>query len=185
MPLLVHLAAEKDVQRIRRGGIRCRSKGWNRLWGVFSMPVVPNFYVSHQWLRELKRRGQRRICGVYFRIPDDEEVWVGHYIENQSAHGLQLPCAEAVKLIERAESQLGYEIIVTRAIKAKEIKKVRHLPQVVGWRYAPDARSRPICTCPICLPRGQIKSRRLRARFGDASAEAFKNSSAQTQGAPP
>jgi hypothetical protein len=41
--------------------------------------MTRDFYVSHQWLRELKRRGQGPIVGIYFRIPDGESVWIGHY----------------------------------------------------------------------------------------------------------
>jgi hypothetical protein len=40
----------------------------------------------------MKRRGQAAIVGVYFRIPDEEVVWVGHY--NQ-AHR-RMTAAEAV-----------------------------------------------------------------------------------------
>ena len=60
MPLFVHLTPEKQAKRIRRAGIRgCP--------GVYCLPVGPDYYVSHQWLRELKRRGQRTIVGVYFQ----------------------------------------------------------------------------------------------------------------------
>jgi hypothetical protein len=65
MPLLVHLASRKDVASIRRSGIRPHRK-FN---AVFAMPVLQNFIVTHQWLRDLRRRGQRLYCGVYFRIP--------------------------------------------------------------------------------------------------------------------
>jgi hypothetical protein len=54
MPLLVHLTPEKYVARIVRNGIRTGR-------GVYCLPVLPSYYVSHQWLRELKRRGQRTI----------------------------------------------------------------------------------------------------------------------------
>ena len=83
MALFVHLAAEKESVSIRRTGIKPRRlkqplvDDYDRI--VFAMPVTDNFYVSHQWLRELKRNGQRTIVGVYFRIPDDQPVMVGHY----------------------------------------------------------------------------------------------------------
>jgi hypothetical protein len=71
MPLLVHLAPKKNVGAIRRSGIKSR----RRIDGAtFAMPVLKNFIVTHQWMRELRRRGQRSFCGVYFRIPDDEIV---------------------------------------------------------------------------------------------------------------
>lgn len=59
----------EDISRvalIRRNGIRRLRKargGWPV--GIFAMPVTRNFYISHQWLRELKRRGQGAIAGVY------------------------------------------------------------------------------------------------------------------------
>ena len=47
--------------------------------GVFAVPVTRNFFVSHQWLRELRRASSGPIAAVYFRVPDEERVWVGHY----------------------------------------------------------------------------------------------------------
>src|SRR5579871_465899 len=80
MTMFVHLAPESQVARIRRVGIgRLRKGVGERPGGVFAVPVTRSFFISHQWLRELKRRGQGAIAGVYFRIPDDESVWVGHY----------------------------------------------------------------------------------------------------------
>ncbi len=78
MAILVHLAPEKLGARFLKSGIRK---------GVYCMPLLPNYYASHQWLRELKRGGQR-------------------------AHG-----------------------------------------------------KRPTCDCPLCLPRGSIKSKKLRERI--------------------
>src|SRR4028118_1972229 len=78
--MFVHLALESRVPMIQRNGIsRMRRAHGGFPGGVFAVPVTRNFYVSHQWLRELKRRNQGPIAGVYFRIPDDQQVWVGHY----------------------------------------------------------------------------------------------------------
>ena len=78
MPVFVHLAPERDLRSIRRGGIvPPRSRFGPR--GVYALPVARNFYVSHQWLRELRRGGRGTIVGVYFRLRDDEPVEVGHY----------------------------------------------------------------------------------------------------------
>ena len=80
MPMFVHLAPESRVALIRRNGIsRLRKPSGDHPGGIFAVPVTRNFYVSHQWLRELKRRGQGAIAGIYFRIYDDESVWCGHY----------------------------------------------------------------------------------------------------------
>jgi hypothetical protein len=120
----VHLTPEKSVAGVLRAGITLRRKrvgtslGRRRDGpprGVFAMPVTRNFYVSHQWLRDLKRGGQRTICGVYFRIPDAEPVWVGHYGQ---AHR-DLSAAEAVALVVAAENPEGYEVIIPRSPPAR------------------------------------------------------------------
>lgn len=36
-------------------------------FGVFALPVTANFLISHQWVREIKRRGFRSAVGVYFQ----------------------------------------------------------------------------------------------------------------------
>jgi len=149
MALFIHLASEKQTASIRRTGIRAQRvrKGaygdFDRV--VFAMPVTNNFYVSHQWLRELKRSGQRTTFGVYFRIPDEQDVMVGHY--NQ-AH-LQMTASEAVGLIFNLPSAEGYEILIPRRIDADEIHSIKSLPQVLGWRYYPTAKGRKPCGCRI------------------------------------
>jgi hypothetical protein len=50
--MLVHIANEDETASIRRSGIRI---GKFRD-GVYAMPVLENFVVSNQWLRELRRR---------------------------------------------------------------------------------------------------------------------------------
>jgi hypothetical protein len=162
MTMLVHLAAANDVAAVRRGGLRV-GKGRP---GLYAMPVLPNYVVSHQWLRELKRRGQRVFFGVYFRLRDDETVWVGHYGGGHE----QATAAEAAGRIMRAETPLGFEIIVPRSIAAKEIVAVRRIPRVLGWRYFPGAHGRKPCGCPACQWRGAIKSRKLREDY-ERSAE--------------
>src|SRR5262249_54550479 len=80
MAMFVHLAPESRIRLIQRNGIRrLRRRVGNFPGGVFAVPVTRSFYVSHQWLRELKRRNQGPIAAVYFRIPNEEHVWVGHY----------------------------------------------------------------------------------------------------------
>src|SRR5437879_6190735 len=125
--MFVHLTPESRVPLIRRNGIgRLRRPAGGRPGGIFAMPVTRDFYVSHQWLRELRRRGAGAIAGVYFRIPDDESVWVGHY---HQAHQ-SMSAAEAVATIMVGESREGYEVIIPGRIDAAEIHRVRSLPQV-------------------------------------------------------
>ena len=163
MAMFVHLAPESRVALIRRNGIsRLRKALENRPNGLYAMPVTRNFYISHQWLRELKRRGQGSIAGVYFRIPDDEPVWIGHY----NRHHRRMTAAEAMAEFMSADSREGWEVIIPRRISAKEIHRVRSLPQVIGWRYFPDAKGKPpFCTCKYCT-RGDYGSRKMRERLG-------------------
>ena len=67
----------------------------------------------------------------------------------------------------------GFETVVPRKIRSGEILRVRTPRQVIGWRYHPEShRQRPTCACRMCLPRGSIKSRRLRHRL-DPTGEGY------------
>ena len=104
MAMFVHLAPHARVAHIRRNGIRRLRRPLNDFpGGVFAVPVTRNFYVSHQWLRELKRRNAGPLAGIYFRIPDDEQVWVGHY--NQAHRWIS--ASEAVAAYMAAEDCAG------------------------------------------------------------------------------
>jgi len=163
--MFVHLTVEKQVKPILRNGItRLRKSRMTGQSGIYAMPVTRNFYISHQWLRELKRRGRGPIAGVYFRVPDDEIVWLGHY--NQ-AHQ-QMTAAEATAAVDDAGPAEGFEVIIPRRIEKKEIHRVRMLPQVVGWRFYPGAHGRRPCGCPYCQ-RGEYGARRLRERYESES----------------
>lgn len=189
MPVFVHLTSHRNLPSIRRGGIGL-VKRRVRPRGVYALPVTRNFYVSHQWLRELKRAGGGTIVGVYFRIPDDEVVEVGHF---DSVH-VPMTAAEAVALLLAAEerdpvaerardrqskavrqgrrlpaSPEGYEVVIPRKIEPSEIIRIKALPQVVGWRYRPRANGEPPCTC-ICCERGQYGIRKLLRRVEEAEA---------------
>ncbi len=161
MATFVHLAPEKSIKSIRRSGIKPRLANPELPRGVFAMPVTPDFYVSHQWLRELKRRGQRTLEAVYFKTPDDELVWIGHY----NSESIQVTAAEASGIVLEHESPEGYEVFIPRKIAAKEIHRTKHLPQVLGWRYYPGAKGRKPCGCPACQWRGEIKSQRIRRAY--------------------
>lgn len=189
MPVFVHLTSHRNVASIRRGGLalvkrRCRPRG------VYAMPVTRNFQVSHQWLRELRRHDGGTIVGIYFRVPDDEPVEVGHYnslhvpMTAAQAAGLLLAaetrdpatereCDRASKAVQRQarlpSSPEGYEVIVPRRIEPSEIIRVKSLPQVVGWRYMPGANGRPPCTC-LCCSSGTYGIRKLLRRVEEAEA---------------
>jgi hypothetical protein len=164
MTTFVHIADERDSNSIKRVGLKLpripeRLHG-ARPVGVFATPVVPDFVVTHQWVRELKKRGFRVAVGVYFRVPDHEPVWAGRYNEQKQP----LTAAQACAWLSR-ERTLGYEVIIPRSIAPSEIRAIRALPQVVGWRHFPDAHRQGIfCGCKFCM-RGEIKSRRIRERY--------------------
>lgn len=162
MAMFVHLAPESRVSLIRRNGIRrLRRSRDNFPGGVYAVPVTRNFYVSHQWLRELKRRNQGAIAGVYFRILDAERVWVGHYHQNHQ----WMSAAQAVAAFMEAGDAQGWEVVIPRRIEAAELHRVRRLPQVVGWRFFPGAKGKPpFCTCKFCT-RGEYGVRRMRERL--------------------
>jgi len=122
------------------------------------MPILQNYYISHQWLRELKRGGQRTIVGIHFRVSDEELVWVGHYSQPHQ----QVSVAEAIHIIMTAADPQGYEMIIPRSIDAKEICKIQHISQIAGWRYSPGVRARLWCDCPVCVSRGEINSSKKR-----------------------
>jgi hypothetical protein len=162
MAMCVHLVPESRVTLIRRNGIRMRRASGAFPGGVFAVPVTRNFYVSHQWLRELKRRNKGPISGVYFRIPDDERVLVGHY--NQRHRWTS--ASEAVGLFMSAEDAQGWEVVTPRRIESAEIHRTRTLRQVIGWRFSPTSKgNRPFCVCEFCVG-GDYGARRLRERLG-------------------
>ena len=164
MATFVHLTPESQVARIRRNGIaRRRRTTRNAVYprGVFAVPVTRSFFASHQWLRELKRRGQGPISAVYFRVPDDQVVWVGHY----GGGHREMTAAEAVATFLGSERREGWEVVIPRRIEAAEISRTRALPQVIGWRYVPGAHGRRPCPCSYCTG-GTFGAARIRQRFG-------------------
>ena len=158
MPTLVHLADERNLKSIRKNGIKPSIKGL----GIYAMPVLPNFYASHQWLRELKSSGAKTIIGVYFKLDVHEMVYVGRY----NKHHQLLPLGEAFKKIMELDDPIGYELIINRKIEPKAISRIKFLPQVVGWRYFPESNNVKPCACEYCL-KGTIKGRRTLNRISD------------------
>ena len=162
MPQFIHLANAKDIASIERGGIRANSKAWSRI-GVFAVPVLPSYTLTHQWLRELKRRGMKTLSAVQFFIPAREPVLVGHYRETP----LETTASGAVGVFREHVSTLGLQVFIPRKVTAKEVRRVYTPSQVAGWRYHPEAHGRPpFCGCKYCI-RGEIKNRKLRAAYPD------------------
>jgi hypothetical protein len=165
--MFVHLTTESRTSRVQRNGIvRLRKATGTTPAGVYAVPVTRNFYASHQWLRELKRRNQGPIAGIYFRVPDLQPVWLGHYGQ---VHRL-VSAAEAVAQFTRVDDPLGWQVVIPRRIEPKEIHKIRQLSQVIGWRFSPKAKGRLPCTCEFCI-RGDYGSAKLRKRLGSPDDE--------------
>ena len=164
MAMFVHLTFQSRVAQIRRNGIRrLRSAVGKCPGGIFAVPVTRNFQISHQWLRELKRRNGGPMAGVYFRIPDDEPVWIGHYNQQHC----WMSAAESIAEFMDAEDPRGWEVVVPRRIEASEIHRTRQLPQVIGWRFSPSAKGKPpFCACKFCT-RGDYGAKKLRERLGE------------------
>jgi phage pi2 protein 07 len=156
MPVLVHLADERELASIRKNGLKARNGG------VFAMPVLLDFYVSHQWMREMRRWRGKTYIAVYFRVPDTEKVWSGRYNEQHKHQTV----ADAIRDVLDRENKMGFEVFIERTIKPKEIIKVKLLQQNIGWRYYPESKGRKIaCSCPRCIAPGQPKTRRLLNRM--------------------
>ncbi|PYV66350.1 MAG: hypothetical protein DMG96_42655 [Acidobacteria bacterium] len=168
MAMFVHLTTESRTSRVQRNGIvRLRKAVGSLPGGVYAVPAARNFYASHQWLRELKRRNQGPIAGIYFRVPDEQPVWLGHYGQ---VHRL-VSAAEAIAQFMTADDPLGWQVVIPRRIEAKEIHKIRRLPQVIGWRFSPKAKGKPpFCTCKFCT-RGDFGSAKLRKRLSSPDDE--------------
>ncbi|MCG5212183.1 hypothetical protein [Streptosporangium sp. KLBMP 9127] len=163
MTLFVHLTAAKNARSVRRAGIRAASRDGTGLPGLFCLPVLPSYQLTHQWSRELRRDGPRTLIAVDFRVPDDEPVRVGHY----GRPHLPLSSARAAALIAETEDARGWQVFVPRAITAKEIHRIRPVHRVTGWRYLPDAHGTRPCPCPVCLPPGQYGGAKIRRAAAD------------------
>ena len=128
------------------------------------MPVLPNYFVSHQWLRELKRQHGGPFVAIDFVIADDEPVLASHYLNPPANYTASF----ASGVIMDAEDPRGYQVVVPRKIEASEVKKVRQVNRVVGWRYYPDAHGQPPCSCEFCQ-RSQFGGRKIRDRDSEGA----------------
>jgi hypothetical protein len=134
MATFVHIADERMTRRVLRGGIRATEFAARAQHtaaprrGVFCVPVVANFQMTFQWLRELKRRGHRLACGTQFRIDDTEGVFVGHYSEVPQG----MTAAQSIAFFRQAHESRGLQVEVPRAIAAREITGIRSIPQPGG-----------------------------------------------------
>lgn len=160
MTQFVHLADSRIIGNITRSGItaaKLQSPFHLLHQGVFCVPVTPDHYRTHQWLRELRRRGLRSFHAVQFALKADMRVWLGRYNETH----IEVTASEAAGIFMRHESALGLEIIVPHHIPAAAISRIYSLRQVTGWRFYPEAKGRqPYCRCYYCN-RGEINARKV------------------------
>ncbi|MEU8616625.1 HEAT repeat domain-containing protein [Streptomyces sp. NPDC048623] len=166
MATFVHLAPAVHAARIRRGGIKAHAHrhGAGETRGVYLFPVLPSYPLTHQWLRELARRpGPRGYVAVHVRLPDEEAVTVGRYGDREPE---ATTAAGAVRRIRGLADARGWEVFLPRAVGRGEIRYVREVRQVNGWRYRPDAHGTAPCLCDACRVPGEYGSRRLSERRG-------------------
>jgi hypothetical protein len=161
MAEFVHVTTARAARHIQRSGIAAHSSGRAGGRGVYCMPVLPSFTLTYQWVRELRRWHPGVLVAVHLRLPGEEPVTVGRYGDRPR----KVTATQAVAVVRELDDPRGYEVFVPRAITASEVRRVRDVPQGVGWRYLPGAHGRRPCMCPACLPRGEYKVARLRRRF--------------------
>jgi len=155
MVSFIHIADKNDEASIARNGIRTAKRETGPR-GVYAMPVVPDYAITHQWARELKRQDVRTLICVQFRIPNDEIVLVGQY----NGEKLEMTASEAAAAFLKHTGTIGFEVVVPRKIMPKEIARTYLAPRVTGWRYYPEAKGRKPCHCKFCN-RGEIRAQRL------------------------
>ena len=155
MVSFLHIADKNEEKSIVKNGIRAGKRKAAR--GVYAVPVVPSYAMTHQWARELKRSGVRTLICVQFRIPNDESVLVGEY----NGEKLEMSAGEAAAAFLKHTDSMGLEVIIPRKILPKEITGSYLAPRIAGWRYYPDAKGKkPFCHCKFCN-RGEIRAQRL------------------------
>lgn len=164
MAMFVHLALAKNEAAIRRAGIR---RGKTLFGGkvrdpiVYAFPVLPSHTLTHQWTREVLKWRRQPLIGVYFRVPDDEQVEFGHFGQEL----IPVTAARAVAALQLVSDPRGFEVVLRRPIAAREIHRIAPVRGVIGWRHMPDAHDRKPCGCPACVARGEPNSRKLRAAY--------------------
>lgn len=164
MASFVHVTAAKYEAAIRRSGL---GGAKHDLWGaklkrrsVFCFPVLESHTLTHQWTREIGKWRRQPLIGVYFRIPDDEQV-ICTQLDSRSAK--YTSAAESIGVIRQHEDIAGFEVIVQRPIRSNEIQRIAPIRGVIGWRHYPHAHGKAPCACEYCQ-KGQPSSRRILER---------------------
>jgi len=135
---LVHLTAESAARGVADLGIPARSRSGRAGYGVFCMPFLPSFTLTHGWAREVRRWHHGRLVAIDVHLPDDEPVTAGR----RGGTPESLPLSVAVRRIEDLPDPRGWEVFVPRAIRPGEVRRVRPIPPSVGWRCPVAVRHR-------------------------------------------
>lgn len=175
LAILVHLTSAANAPRLRRSGIRPAGHGQDSARGVHCFPVLPSYTLTHQRLRELARFGSRGgLVAVHVRPDDAQDVLVGRCTDRARDIRVTVSAAEAVRRIAALEDPRGWEVFVLRAIRPREVHRVRTAPQVAGLRYLADAHGVRPCTCFGCQGarrvRGAAPARAVAAPAGRSAA---------------
>lgn len=167
MATFVHITSERLAKKIQKSGISVSKNPGRMAKGVFATPITANFAITHQWVREIKHWKGGSVVGVYFRLPDSAPVWLGCY----NASHEEVKASEAVARVMEDTEMNGVQVVIPRRIQASEIIRIRHLPQLVGWRHYPDAHGKRPWSCPCCQRDG-YGSRKIREKYAGIAAEA-------------
>jgi len=153
---LIHITKAENEKSIVNSGLKIGKYSG----GLYFMPRIQNFLISHQWARELKRSGVKNFIAVDFKIPGSEQVWFGKYNEGHS----KLALNQAIKEFMAKEDQLGYEFFIERKVLSSEISNIRKISKPMGWRYEPNAHGKKPCPCPMCIQGGGFKTASLKEK---------------------
>lgn len=173
----IHLAPLREKRSIERAGVR----GARVVLGshvlvraVYCMPVMQDYSMTFQWLRELRRWHGLPMAAVQFRVSDDLLCWVGRYGREHQC----LPASQVAAWIEK--QPWGAQMIIPEGIPATKIDKVREIPQLVGWTEVPEAERKTDCCCVACLPPGLPDLiRRLRGAYNGAIQDLHRASTVE------
>src|SRR5262245_2739425 len=118
MAQFIHLFDEKHASRIRRDGIRAPKVRWRKTRGVFLFPLTENFVASAQWMGELRRGKGQSLLAARIRVSDTEPVLLGKFNEEH----IEVQAASAIGIVREHQDPMGLEVILPRAVRAKEIE---------------------------------------------------------------
>ena len=110
---------------------------WKKV--IFAMPVSTNYVLSHQWIAEMSRWYRHvPVSAVYFEIPDDWEVYYGHFAAAKQTATAAEVCGYFYDKIQADDisSLAGFEVQIPCDF-VDNISRVKHRVKRVGWRRDP------------------------------------------------